>query len=642
MPSNLRTVLLSGLLFAGTLLIYWLTSSPYLMFDDAAEFALVIRLGSIAHSPGFPAYVFFGFLWDGLMSGIIVDTVLRLTFFSSVLVALSNVLLYQGFRSIASIIRDDAKDWKTEATAFLPVLVFAFGNTTWSWANTIEAYAFQVFSMSLLLFGLCRYQEDKKLINVVVSAFGLALGWSNHHLTMIAFTAFTPFFFLPELFKPAVVTLEKKKRTTIARKSLISDYLSVLKSKPFLLFAGVSATVTLAFYGWMLWRAQSDYAFMFGKPENLDQLFYHIRGGAYTKNITETKGDIIASRLPYFLQLTGQQFFLFLPFLLVGIIELFRRNVKRMAGIVLLYFLILLMYQLNNNQWASTDAYLLLPFMVLCFPLIFAFDRLLKNMKIVALTLLLFGCTIYLGYSRHDRNSYPVSTDLMQLLDSSAPKNSVVVLSDWTTVIQYYFYRIEKGFRSDLDVLHYDYKFTHYHLLPINNPKLYLEIKPEYDAFVEALRSEHPYQIINTGCDLSTPLLNQSFKKLITKIETYCQSSGRTFLTDPRTHYLYSTSDYYSAARYVSGCFSSNVPTDTNFSAEFLDLKLRFLESPLLLEDPSCLDKLVDFQAMTDQHISFYTANKNESLLQRANASRNRILKIQRELKKEMSFAYKK
>ena len=82
----------------------------------------------------------------------------------------------------------------------------------------------------------------------------------------------------------------------------------------------------------------------------------------------------------------------------------------------------------------------------------------------------------------------------MELLDASAPRNSVVIISDWTTVIQYYYYRIAENFRPDLTVLNYDIKFTHFRILPILYPAFYTKIQPEYDGFIEALRSEHPYR----------------------------------------------------------------------------------------------------------------------------------------------------
>lgn len=640
MGSFSKVRLLSLLLFFVTLAIYIATSSRSLMFDDSAEFALVIRLGSIAHSPGFPAYILSGMLWDRLAGFFMSDAILRLNLFSSVLVSGACVLLYLGFRNIVSALGEKAGSWKYELTACFPALVFGLSNTTWMWANTIEVYAFQVFAMGLLLYGLCAYQSAPTFKHVLISAIGLALGWSNHHLTMIVFTVFTPLFFIPGLFYTAQEKSSAKKQKS-QRKGWLAEYLEVLLTKPFLQFAGISAGLTLAFYGWMLWKAQQDYPFMFGKPENLDLLFYHIRGGAYTKNITETSGSIVSARLPYFLGLLGRQFLFFLPLMLIGIYQLFRKGANRLAIAILLNFLILLVYQLNNNQWSSTDAYLLLPFMALCIPMVYSTLLLFDRLKLAVVVPALLFTTVALGYENHNRKNYPVSDSLMKLLDESAPKNSVVVLSDWSTVIQYYYYRYMEDFRTDLDVIHYDFKFTHYHLLPLDNPTLYKEIKPEYDRYVEVLKQEHPYQIYNTGCDLSTPELNDVFKALVLKTEQICKQANRTFLTDPRCHYMYSSNGYYEPGRYVSGCFSSASLVDSSYSAAFLRMDMPFLSSPLLMDDPACLDKLVDFQAMLDQHISFYTNNRDTLHLAEAEAAREKILRLQRELKKSMSFAYK-
>lgn len=635
--------LLSIVLFAITLLVFISTSSKYLMFDDAAEFALVIQLGSIAHPPGFPSYILSGMIWDRLTSFLIQDGIIRLTLFSSVLISTASILLFYSFRKIVSTLLPDGKgSMKNELCAFFPALAFAFGNTTWMWANTIEAYPFQVFSFGLVLFGLTSYQENRSVTAVVIAAIGLALGWSNHHLTMIAFTPFVPFFFTNHLFAVHNGQNDKNKKKSRAQKeSWIGSYIAAIRQKDFLLFTAISAGMTIFFYGWLMYRAQQDYAFMFGRPGRLDELWFHIRGGSYTKNITETKGAIISARLPYFLELTARQFLVFFPLVIIGLIEMFKRGAKTLAMSVFLFWLIMFIYQLNNNQWASTDAYLLLPFMALCIPVVYALVRFLDTWKLqFILPLALIG-TIFLGFEKHNRKTYPVSASLMKLLDESAPKNSVIIISDWTTIIQYYYYRITENFRPDLQVLHYDFKFTHYRMLPHSHPEFYKTIQPEYDKFVEELRKEHPYQVVGTGCDITTIPLQNAFQSLVLKTEKVCKDSGRPFLTDPRTHYLYSKSKFYNPSRYVSGCFSSNVPVDSSYSKHFLEMDFDFLRSPLLYDDPSCLDKIVDFQAMIDQHIFFYDANNNTAESVKANASRDKILKLQKELKKTMSFAYK-
>ena len=66
-----------------------------------------------------------------------------------------------------------------------------------------------------------------------------------------------------------------------------------------------------------------------------------------------------------FLKLTGAELFLMLPFFLLGIAVLGAKKLGRLLWSILLYYLILFIYQLNNNQWSSTDAYMLLPFLTL-------------------------------------------------------------------------------------------------------------------------------------------------------------------------------------------------------------------------------------------------------------------------------------
>ena len=59
------------------------------------------------------------------------------------------------------------------------------------------------------------------------------------------------------------------------------------------------------------------------------------------------------------------------------------------------------------------------------------------------------------------------------------------------------------------------------------------------------------------------------------------------------------------------------------------------------MNDPSSLDKMVDFQAMLDNHISFYKANNNLNKVAEAEFAKEKVMKLQCELKKSMSFAYK-
>jgi len=120
-----------------------------------------------------------------------------------------------------------------------------------------------------------------------------------------------------------------------------------------------------------------------------------------------------------------------------------------------------------------------------------------------------------------------------------------------------------------------------------------------------------------------------------------CRQDSTSFLTDPKAHYFYSTEKFYNPNRFVSGCFSSSVPGDSAANAYFTAMDFPFLESPLLTKDPAALDKLVDFQAMLDWHMNFYKANNDTRNYERAKLAHDKVMRLQREMRREISFAYK-
>jgi len=639
---NRTDLLLALLSFVFPFILYISTSANTLMFDDSAEFATVISLGSIAHPPGTPAYILTAMIWESLSSLIGAPVILSLTYFSGFCISLASLLLFLSFRKILTLNNSNENEInQTRWVAFFTALAFAVGPTTWAWANNIEVYAFQCLAMAITLFGLVNYNKTRETKNLFLAGFGIALALSNHHVTMVFFLPLVPFFFIPNLFEKAKEENNPKKKNKEVRKSVFTEYLTVLGDKKFWLMAGIAGVFTFAFYGWLYIRAQHEYLFMFSKPDTLDALFFHVRGGAYTKNLTDTSKAIISARVPFFLKLTMMQIGLLVPFLFLGFYSLIKRKQAALLFVILSYFLMLFFYQINNNQWASTDAYMLLPFMILMIAVLFGVREFFTKWKLVYVIPFLLIISVALNLSSHNRKTYPVGKELMQLLDKSCPQNSVILISDWTTVMLYNYYRLVENFRPDLIVLNYDIKFTHYRILPLQYPEFYKAIASDYDAFIDELRKEHPYQVITTGCDLSTVKLMDLFIKLVGKIETVAKNENRAFMTDPRAHVFYMNQKIYNPNRYVSGCFMSTVPGDSTSSNYFLDMDFKFLKSPLLFEDAGALDKLVDFQAMLDQHSAFYKANSDAKRLARAESTHARIMKLQRDMKKNMSFAYK-
>ena len=616
-----------------------ITSSHSLMFDDAAEFALVAKLGSIAHPPGTPSFILFGFIWIKLASLFGINIIDSLNLFSSICISVSSMLLYISFKFIAFNLSVE-HTYKSYLSGCLVAIGFSTATTTWAWGNTIEVYAFQVFAMSLTLLGLINYHFDRKNISIIITATGLALGLGNHHLTMVLFLPFVPIFFLKNIFILNLNT-DSKKKTKNYKPGFFKQILNVLKMSAFRKLAGITLLFTSVFYIWMFIRAQNEYPFMFGKPDTFGELIYHISGSAYFDDTAPVSNQIFSSRIPYFISLTVFQLFLFLPFFIAGIVLIFKKKLYPLFWTIVLYFIILFYYQLNNNQWSSdTNAYMLLPFMLFYLAVfygVFYYFNKIKGQFIIPLIIIF---QLIYNFSGNNKKSYPVSESLMNLLDKSAPKNSIVIISDWTLIIQYYFYRLTENFRPDLIVLNNDIKFDHYRMLPIIYPEFYKQIKSEYDGFIDEMKIVNPHQAFGTGCDLTTSGLVNKFTALINKIKSLASANKVFFLTDPRAHYFFSSSNLDSTSRYVSGCFSSTIPGDSIANNYFLNMDFKFLKSPLLLKDPSALNKLIDFQSMLDRYMEFYQANNDPVQIEKTREAQNKIVKLQLEMKKNISFAF--
>jgi len=614
------------------------------MFDDAGEFATVINIGSIAHPPGTPAYILSGWIWNKLFLLFTHNHIFILNLFSITCSSIASLLFYHSVRMMLGYSQGKQTisvktDWIAAATA----LCFATEITTWTWSNTIEVYAFQVFAMSVLLFGLIGYHCTRKKLYLILAAVGYAFGISNHHLTVILFTPFIPFFFFNDLlvFKSAPLQdkKDKKKKPQPVRQSWAKDYIGVLKSKPLWQMAAITTVVTFGFYFWMYMRAQHDYPYMFGQPDTLQGMIYHITGGSYAKNIEETSKNILLSRIPYFLQLTFFQYLFFFPLLIAGLAFMLRKKLFRLFSVVVIYFLLLFAYQLNNNQWENTDAYMILPFMLLTIPVAYGAMAWFESLKLKYILPAAVLLQAIINFPKCDRRNYNISESLMHQLDVSAPKNSIIIIADWSLLIQYYYSRIVENFRPDLVVLNQDIKFNHYKVIKVMYPDFYKSIQPEYDRFIDALAEEHPEQVTNTGCDLTTQKLMTAFHTLITKIETVAQQQHRPLLTDPRANYFMIQQGFYSPNRYVSGCFVSSVPSNNN--DEFLKFDMKWLKSPMLSEDLTALNKMVDYQAMFDNHINYFTAANDTARLALAEEGKDKVMRLQREMKKHISFAYK-
>jgi len=602
-------------------------------FADAGEFSLVTKINGVAHPPGFPAYVLFASLFTKIVALFHVSHVASLVIFSAISVAIAAMILYLSsnilLEKIAVEVSLENKIFISLSTAILSVT----GLCTWHWAHSIEVYAFQILCMSLLLHGLIKFQFERKNSGILITSIGFGLGLANHHLSMILFTPFL-LLLLPEGWLKIQDDINKKKI-----KKQVSSKTNFFFQKQFILFVASTTLIVFTFYGWLMIRANAPLPFAFGNPDTIGRLFYHLSGGAWIKNTQAEVKGIIGMRFPFFLRLTLNQFLLFLPFLIFGIITLYNKKINRLLLSIIGYYLLVLFYQLRIDQTSDTDAYMLSPFFLLMLLIPLGIASFIKqNSKLIYLIPVLLVFQITINYPKSNLKKFNVSESLMQELDKSTPKGSIVLFADWTNVITYSFYRNEYQFRKDLIVLNYDLKFTNYKLLERNYPELYKNIKPDYDQYINLLGQAHPEEIYNTGCTLDNKELLDSYLALIKKLQDYCTSKNIAFMADPKAYILLSQSGMFKVT-HVSGSLVAD--RITGLGKSFPNLNYDWLNEPRLMAEPGASDKMVDIEAAMDFNRNYYRQTGNIQLADQAELSYQRIKKIERDMKLRMPFLFR-
>jgi hypothetical protein len=524
--------------------------------------------------------------------------------------------------------------WKKHIIGFFTAGGYATGATVWYWSHSVEVYAFQILAFGLLLYGLISYNLERKRWQIAIAAIGLGLGLTNHHLTMVLFMPFALVLLKSNTLYPLVSG--KKNKKPLSRGSFWHH----LFHRDTYFAIALSAGIIVLFYGAMMWRAGATLPFKFGSPDNFSRLIYHLSGGAWIKNTKEEVEGIIGMRFPYFMQLSFEQLLSSLVFIVAGIIYLWQARLRWLLLPTVVYYVVLLLYQLRIDQTADTDAYMIFPFYTLMLLTPYGMIWLNKLHRYIWLIMpLLLAVAIFFNYSKASSKDYNVSTSIMHTLDYSTPKNAVVIIADWTTVANYYYYRIAENFRTDLIVLNYDLKFTHKDILPAMYPDFYAYIKNEYDQFIRLLIKYHPHEAYNTGCTLDNVLLSNAFRDLTFKMQEYARVNNVAYMVDPKTFVFALRDKLMTTQSHVSGMFVSK--TNTGLGKEFLELDYQWLRSKRIMRDPAAADKVVDLEAMLDFHRNYYKNLGDTENYEKAQKGYEYIKKLQREMKAKMPFLFR-
>jgi hypothetical protein len=172
-PDNIKRPdwLWAGLLFAGSLTVYLRTLRPSFGWGDASELTTAAYFLGIGHSPGYPTYMMFGYLFSHLPFG---DVAWRMNFMTAFFGALAVGLSYFVFRKIPC----------GRFGAFFGAVTFAFSTTFWELTTEAEVYTLHAAFVAAIILALLNWrQTGRPHLAWAALLAGISLG--NHALTVL-------------------------------------------------------------------------------------------------------------------------------------------------------------------------------------------------------------------------------------------------------------------------------------------------------------------------------------------------------------------------------------------------------------------------------------------------------------------------
>lgn len=564
--------LLAALAFAAPLALYLATAAPCVGFDDAAELALCVRDWSVAHPPGFPAYVALGHLWVQLFSWC-GSFVAVLQAFSAGLGAGTVLLLFLTAKALLAALAPEHPERARSVAAFLAAMSCGLGTTVWQWANAIEVYALQGFAAALLLFALA--QTPRRGAFALAGA-AIGLGLANHHLTMV-------------LLLPIALALVLAMRGKAA-----------LRDRRWTWTVGTAAAVTMLFYALMLWRARGVYAFEFGNPDTLGRLCRHVGGGFYGEGLFRQDAEVAARTLFLLAVLLRNWCWFALP-LLLGLWQLRRRA---LAYACVLHLAVVIALQAGRTAVANADSYLIPGLVATSLIVAIGLLPLLRRWHALPLAAAALLAQALFDLPACNRAGFDAGDAWIADFTASAPPRSVVLLTRWESRTLYRLYRETADCRRDLVVVTSDVKGTNADCPAFAYPGFIAALQPEYRAYLDAIAAVDPDFVYSDYFRLDNRRLVDSYIAMLRKVVAVAQQQQRPLLFDAATagfllqHQVLRQSDVHPCGILLSLGAQPDAPAP--------QLSGRWWTTPFVLYDLCSAAVLRDYEQVVSQVASYY------------------------------------
>jgi hypothetical protein len=550
------------LTIAISLIVYLITLAPTVTFIDSGELAAVATTFGIAHPTGYPLFTILGHLFTKLPIG--ATEIYKLNLMSAVFCSVSAGLFFMLIHWLLSVekMQDIEKPDKKKAkpksieSRLLPAniitgisvfasLVFAFSNTIWSTANSVEVYSVHIFFIVVIVYFFqkavaTKAEKDEGLFRscryYLIFAFLTGLSFSNHMTTLLLAPACLVFFIIYNYKKGKAV-------------------FQILGLMAIMFIAGFSVYLYLPI------RANMNPAFLWGNPYNLERLIWHITGKQFSVWIFSSQGSITAFLILLiiliawsvygilkkdninkiyhlsafivlcfitYIMLSGgndpvpKQFKHFLQsqwmeygtgLMLLGLLGIYRLS---RTNYIIYYFTLLTFFSCVfysvNYDIHDIDSYFLLAYITvviwIAYGAVFIYEKFSSNLKgrtqqlaFSAVLLLLSITTIAVNFKENDESkNYYVEEFTMNIFKNIEP-NGIVISSQWDFwVSASWYYSIAKNYRRDIIIIDKELlrRSWYFIFLERNYPDLYYRSKTEIDKFlVELYKFEHniPYDV---------------------------------------------------------------------------------------------------------------------------------------------------
>ena len=151
-----------------TLIIYLLTLCRTIPGGDSGELIAGAYTLGVLHPPGYPLFTLLGKLFTFIPFG---SVAWRVNFLSAVCNTAAASLLF------LSIFKLTKNNW----AALLAAGLFAFSPLIWAYAVVAEVFGLNNFFISLMLYLMIRYYQERSIRIAYLGAFIFGLGMTNHH-----------------------------------------------------------------------------------------------------------------------------------------------------------------------------------------------------------------------------------------------------------------------------------------------------------------------------------------------------------------------------------------------------------------------------------------------------------------------------